>query len=153
MDKDSVTAHVACATVFYSLPGAFVIHNLQVDNGTQTEVAALYNMTDNTFVPFHIPESPFCSGHTLLPDGQGLVIGGGVSRKNCLYIRLLYIHLSCQYICHAQSMHQHTQQEQHCCCHNNVHSSIEGSSTMLMQLPVASTKQQLQCHSDIQRVN
>lgn len=52
-----------------------------MDNGTQTEVAALYNMTDNTFVPFHIPESPFCSGHTLLPDGRGLVIGGEVSSK------------------------------------------------------------------------
>ena len=90
MDKDSVTAHVACATVFYSLPGAFVIHNLQVDNGTQTEVAALYNMSDNTFVPFHIPESPFCSGHTLLPDGRGLVIGGEVSSKT-LYTSDHYI--------------------------------------------------------------
>ena len=48
----------------------------QVANGTQTELAAIYNMTDNTFVPFHIPESPFCSGHLLLPDGRGLVIGG-----------------------------------------------------------------------------
>jgi hypothetical protein len=48
----------------------------QVDNGTQTEVAAIYNMTSNAFVPFHIPESPFCAGHLLLPDGKGLVIGG-----------------------------------------------------------------------------
>lgn len=108
MDKDSVTAHVACATAFYSTPDDFVIHNLQVDNGTQTEVAALYNMTDNTFVPFHIPESPFCSGHTLLPDGRGLVIGGEVSSK-ILYTSDYYI-------------------------------------------AVASIKQQLQSHSDIQRV-
>lgn len=58
--------------------GLTISHNAQVDGGTQTEIAALYNMTDDTFVPFHIPESPFCSGHTLLPDGRGLVVGGEV---------------------------------------------------------------------------
>ena len=41
-----------------------------------TEMAAIYNMTDNTFVPFHIKEHPFCSGQALLPDGQGIVVGG-----------------------------------------------------------------------------
>ncbi|KAL0048178.1 hypothetical protein WJX82_009358 [Trebouxia sp. C0006] len=61
---------------------------LTVDNGTQTEVAALYNMTDNTFVPFHIPESPFCSGHTLLPDGRGLVIGGDIININGDFLKV-----------------------------------------------------------------
>ena len=47
----------------------------QVDDGTQTEIAALYDMTTNTFVPYHITEHPFCSGHTLLPDGRGIIVG------------------------------------------------------------------------------
>lgn len=29
---------------------------------------ALYTMTDNTFVPVYIPESPFCSSHNLQDD-------------------------------------------------------------------------------------
>lgn len=45
-------------------------------NGTQQEVAAFYNLTSNTFQPFHITEHPFCSGETLLPDGQALIVGG-----------------------------------------------------------------------------
>ena len=48
----------------------------QVLNGTQTEIAAFYNMSSNTFTPFHIAEHPFCSGHALLPNGEGIVIGG-----------------------------------------------------------------------------
>ncbi len=65
------------------------LHNVQVDDGTQTEIAAVYNMTSNTFVPFHIPESPFCAGHTLLPDGRGLVLGGKPPALNtmiCFYL-------------------------------------------------------------------
>lgn len=50
--------------------------SLQVLNGTQTEIAALYNMTSNTFVPFHITEHPFCGAHTLLPDGRAIIVGG-----------------------------------------------------------------------------
>ena len=50
--------------------------SLQAANGTQQEVGAFYNMTSNTFVPFHIAEHPFCSAHTLLPDGQAFVLGG-----------------------------------------------------------------------------
>ena len=49
---------------------------LQVDNGTQTEIAAIYNMTDNTFEPYHIKENPFCGGQTLLANGQGVLVGG-----------------------------------------------------------------------------
>ena len=50
--------------------------DLQVLNGTQTEMAAIYNMTDNTFKPYHITEHPFCSAHTLLPDGNAIIVGG-----------------------------------------------------------------------------
>ena len=49
---------------------------LQVDNGNNTEVAAMYNMTSNTFKPYHIAEHPFCSGHTLLPNGSAIIVGG-----------------------------------------------------------------------------
>ena len=49
---------------------------VQVENGTQSEVAALYNMTSNTYTPFHITELPEAAGHLLLPDGRGLIIGG-----------------------------------------------------------------------------
>ncbi|DBA68157.1 TPA: hypothetical protein ACH3X2_013911 [Trebouxia sp. C0005] len=49
---------------------------LNVDNNTQSEIAAIYNMTDNTFRPFHITEHPFCSAQTLLPNGQGIIVGG-----------------------------------------------------------------------------
>ena len=52
---------------------------LQVDDGTQTEITALYDMTTNTFVPYHITEHPFCSGHTLLPDGRGIIVGMSLS--------------------------------------------------------------------------
>ena len=47
-----------------------------MDNGTRVESAAFYNLTDNTFRPFHIAESPLCSGHALLPDGSALIGGG-----------------------------------------------------------------------------
>ena len=53
---------------------------LQVDNGTRVETAALYNLTDNTYVPFHITESPLCSGHVLLQDGTAFVVGGAYLR-------------------------------------------------------------------------
>ena len=39
-------------------------------------MAAIYNMTDNTFKPYHITEHPFCSAHTLLPDGNAIIVGG-----------------------------------------------------------------------------
>ena len=42
---------------------------MQANDGTQTEIAALYDIKTNTFEPYHITEHPFCSGHTLLPDG------------------------------------------------------------------------------------
>jgi len=58
---------------------------VQVDNKTETEMAAIYNMTDNTFKPFHIKEHPFCSGQTLLPSGQGIIVGGE-SGKPTTYI-------------------------------------------------------------------
>ena len=50
--------------------------HMHVANGTQSEVAAIYNLTSNTFTPFHIAEAPQSSGHILLPDGQGLIVGG-----------------------------------------------------------------------------
>ena len=53
--------------------------HVQVANGTQSEVAAIYNMTSNTYVPFHIAEAPQASGHILLPDGRGLIVGGETS--------------------------------------------------------------------------
>ncbi|KAK9863993.1 hypothetical protein WJX84_007490 [Apatococcus fuscideae] len=40
------------------------------------EIAAVFNVQSNTFVPFHITESPFCSGHLIMPNGQGLIAGG-----------------------------------------------------------------------------
>ena len=54
---------------------------LQVDNGTRVETAALYNLTDNTYQPFHITESPLCSGHVLLQDGSAYVVGGAHFRS------------------------------------------------------------------------
>ena len=47
-----------------------------IGNPNHTETAALYNMTDNTFKPYHIKESAFCSGQTLHPNGEGLIVGG-----------------------------------------------------------------------------
>lgn len=49
---------------------------MQVDNGTQSETASLYNLTDNTFKPFHMTELAEAGGHVLLPDGRGLIVGG-----------------------------------------------------------------------------
>ena len=60
---------------FKHLLGTDTLAAPQVDDGTQTEIAALYDMTTNTFVPYHITEHPFCSGHTLLPDGRGIIVG------------------------------------------------------------------------------
>lgn len=45
-------------------------------NTTQPESGALYNTATNTFTPLHIAENPFCGAQTLLPDGQGVVVGG-----------------------------------------------------------------------------
>lgn len=64
------------ATVCHALANASTVLLVQVDNGTETEMGAIYNMTDNTFRPFHIREHPFCSGQALLPNGQGVVVGG-----------------------------------------------------------------------------
>ena len=50
--------------------------HLQVDNGTQSETAALYNLSSNTYTPFHITEEAEAAGHILLPDGRGLIVGG-----------------------------------------------------------------------------
>ena len=36
----------------------------------------MYNLTSNTFVPYHVAELPICGGHTLLPDGRALIVGG-----------------------------------------------------------------------------
>lgn len=33
---------------------------LQIDNGTYSEIAAIYDTKTNTYEPFHIPEAPFC---------------------------------------------------------------------------------------------
>ena len=55
--------------------------HMQVDNGTQSETAALYNLTSNTYTPFHLPELAEAGGHVLLPDGRGLIVGG----MQCLY--------------------------------------------------------------------
>lgn len=51
----------------------------QVDNGTQSEVAAIYNLTSNTYTPYHVPQLAEAGGHVLLPDGRGLIIGGVLS--------------------------------------------------------------------------
>ena len=59
---------------------SFVI--LKVQNGTQTEIAALYNMTDNTFKAYHIKEHPFCGAHTLLPDGNAILVGGEATHES-----------------------------------------------------------------------
>ena len=47
-----------------------------MDNGTQSETAPIYNLTSNTFKPFHITEEAEASGTVLLPDGRGLLVGG-----------------------------------------------------------------------------
>ena len=49
---------------------------MQVDGGTQSEVAAMYNTSSNTFTPYHVPQLAEAAGHILLPDGRGLIIGG-----------------------------------------------------------------------------
>lgn len=49
---------------------------LVVDNGETSECAAMYNLTSNTFVPYHVAELPICGGHTLLPDGRAFIVGG-----------------------------------------------------------------------------
>ena len=47
-----------------------------MDGGTQSEVAAIYNTSSNTFTPYHVPQLAEAAGHVLLPDGRGLIIGG-----------------------------------------------------------------------------
>lgn len=49
---------------------------LQVDGGNTSECAAMYSLGNNTFVPYHVAELPICGGHTLLPDGRVLIVGG-----------------------------------------------------------------------------
>lgn len=58
------------------LPSHIQLYVMQVDNGTTSECAALYNLENNTFVPYHVAELPICGGHTLLPDGRALIVGG-----------------------------------------------------------------------------
>ncbi|KAK9861867.1 hypothetical protein WJX84_011613, partial [Apatococcus fuscideae] len=63
---------------------------LLVNNGTRVETAALYNLTDNTYQPFHITESPLCSGHVLLQDGSAFVVGGMMVGINAPYYTIGY---------------------------------------------------------------
>ncbi|KAA6418817.1 MAG: hypothetical protein FRX49_11174 [Trebouxia sp. A1-2] len=49
-------------------------------NTSQPECGAMYNTSTNTFVPLHIAENPFCGAQALLPDGQGVVVGGDASQ-------------------------------------------------------------------------
>lgn len=49
--------------------------HVQVAGGTQSETAALYNLTSSTYTPFHITEEAEAGGHILLPDGRGLMLG------------------------------------------------------------------------------
>ena len=58
------------------LPSHIQLCVMQVDNGTTSECAALYYLENNTFVPYHVAELPICGGHTLLPDGRALIVGG-----------------------------------------------------------------------------
>ncbi|KAK9832391.1 hypothetical protein WJX74_008758 [Apatococcus lobatus] len=48
--------------------------SLAVDGGN--EIAAIYDVAANTYVPFHIVEHPFCAGHLVLPNGHVLIAGG-----------------------------------------------------------------------------
>lgn len=63
-------------------------HVLQVENDIQAEIAAIYNSTSNTFRPFHMKEHPFCSGQTLLPNGQGIIVGGEWLNWHCQPVQL-----------------------------------------------------------------
>lgn len=58
--------------------------------GAQTELAALYNRSSNTFTPFHIAENPFCGAHTLLPDGRAVVVGGDMLQLNPPFLEVGY---------------------------------------------------------------
>ncbi|KAK9834801.1 hypothetical protein WJX74_010970 [Apatococcus lobatus] len=40
------------------------------------EIAAFFDMNTYSIIPFHIQQSPFCAGHLVLPNGNGLVVGG-----------------------------------------------------------------------------
>ncbi len=61
-----------------------------MDGGTQSEVAAIYNTSSNTFTPYHVPQLAEAAGHILLPDGRGLIIGGVlfVPWSACLTVHL-----------------------------------------------------------------
>ena len=50
--------------------------SLQVNDGTWTEIASIYDTVTNTYEPFHIPEAPFCGAQTILPDGRAILVGG-----------------------------------------------------------------------------
>nr|QOL01228.1 putative extracellular protein TR9_036 [Trebouxia lynnae] len=65
---------------------ASLTNMLTVDNGTQSETAALYNMSSNTFTPFHITEEAEAAGHILLPDGRGLIVGGNNINLNGAFL-------------------------------------------------------------------
>ena len=56
---------------------------MQIDNGTTSECAAMYNLTSNTFVPYHVAELPICGGHILLPDGRAFIVGGKHFEHSC----------------------------------------------------------------------
>lgn len=58
---------------------------MQVDNGTTSECSAMYNLTSNTFVPYHVAELPICGGHTLLPEGRALIVGGKRFGRNSAF--------------------------------------------------------------------
>ncbi|KAL3145060.1 hypothetical protein ABBQ32_003546 [Trebouxia sp. C0010 RCD-2024] len=63
---------------------------LLVDNDTKVESAVMYNLTDHTYEPFHITESPLCSGHALLPDGRAVIAGGMMVGINAPYYTVGY---------------------------------------------------------------
>lgn len=58
---------------------------MQVDGGTQSEVAAIYNTSSSTFTPYHVPQLAEAAGHILLPDGRGLIIGGVLLHLGLLF--------------------------------------------------------------------
>ena len=49
------------------------------DGASQNGAAFLWNPANNTFTPRSQPDNIFCAGHTLLPDGRVLVVGGHIA--------------------------------------------------------------------------
>ena len=64
---------------------------LQVDDGTWTEIASIYDTVTNTYEPFHIPEAPFCGAQTILPDGRAILVGGMQLRLSSASSAICYI--------------------------------------------------------------